>query len=1189
MADGRDERSAGGGTPASHDDDELASALQAQLDRFAPTGSIPVISAPAAPAPAAPAPVTPAPVARAESEPTGREPRARDAAAASPDAPQRPAWRAARTPVDVEPDDVTLPRADVPLPVPTTLTPAYGIPAVPGRGRRAAVPESPGDWPVPPANRWTPETPAGGLPMRPPRPTGGEQRLPSAPATPPPSPPSPPFSDSAAVENPTAGPLHGAPSFSSMPFGTGQGTRSPNTPPVSPPAAPTARPSYPSEDRTDAHADPADLDDDELQDSPPRFAQFNPPSLRMPPTAPTELPSQPSSHRHAAPTPELSDAEANWTAFLQESRPSRTPSGSVSGAPPAAPVTPPAGAPAFPPTGPMDRPVTGPNTTPTTGSTATPVTGPNGIAADSKAIERLERLMPLLASKQLDDSDYLAWESRLREAAHVDEDPAVGTASRPDERAVEGADASSESEASPRRPSGADSAPTWQVTQLPPSGSAVTPTPMTPTPTPITPVSVTPAAVTPPPITPIDPVPSTPVPYRRQNPSQPADPSFSGAPQPISPTPPPLDLPRQDLTFPPTSPTDVRVGPPSDFGEPMLAYPRLSSTGPVPRLDEELDDEYVYEPFETSNTGSIPINTGSVPIVTVVDPDLADDADDVWQPEEAVLHPGDYAPVAPPVRGQDTGPITPIFTPRLDEEAPLLLPNEVAKGRPAFSIEQPVVEPTPLEQRVGRATRMFWLWFAPNASIVTLALGASVVALGVSLRQALVAALVGTLIACLPLGITVLGAKRTGQPMAVASRATFGLVGNVVPAALQVGIRLAWAAVLLWLVGSSVSSIVLEAGWDIFVGPPIAAIVAVVLVAALGTAVATFGYWLLARVQLAVTGIAAISVALVIGFTAPLVDLSVALSRPDGSWPLLVGGAMAVLGVLATAWLASGGETARYQRTQTSGSATVAWAAFGGALPAVILVAWGALLAASSDAMSAGLAADPIAALADQMPIWFPVPLLFAVLASLIAGVTTTVYSGGLTLPGAGVPLGRVPSTLIFGGVAAALGAVAMLATSRTVPLTFALLPTIAVPVLAWAGIVCTDLLTRNREIDGLALLRRGGQYPDYRILNLVGLLVVTVVGIGFLGSDGFGFEGYLWRLGGIDPAGDLARSDLGLLGALVLGLIVPLFGALGGGRVSGRVSGRGTGQATARGNERVAPARSRGRTGLPARSRARR
>nr|AGU10298.1 Permease for cytosine/purine, uracil, thiamine, allantoin [uncultured organism] len=999
-----------------------------------------------------------------------------------------------------------------------------------------------------------------------------------------------------------------------MPFGTGQGTRSPNTPPVSPPVAPLARPSHPSDDRSDAHADSADLDDDELQDSSPRFAQFNPPSLRMPPTAPTELPSQPSSHRHAAPTPELSDAEANWTAFLQESRPSRTPSGPVSGTPATAPATPPAASPVTPPAAPPFTPPssyaapscapafppTGPNTTPTTGSMAMPVTGPNGVAADSKAIERLERLMPLLASKQLDDSDYLAWESRLREAAHVDEDPAVGTASRPDERAAEGADASSEWDASPRRPSGADSVPTWQVTQLPPSGSAIAPTPITPTPitptpitpnpvTPITPISVTPAAVTSPPITPIDPVPSTPVPYRRQNPIQPPDPSFSGVPQPISPTPPPLDLPRQDLTFTPTRPTDVRVGPPSEFGEPMLAYPRLSSTGPVPRLDEELDDEYVYEPFETSNTGSIPINTGSVPIVTVVDPDLADDADDVWQPEEAVLHPGDYAPVAPPVRGQDTGPITPIFTPRLDEEAPLLLPNEVAKGRPAFSIEQPVVEPTPLEQRVGRATRMFWLWFAPNASIVTLALGASVVALGVSLRQALVAALVGTLIACLPLGITVLGAKRTGQPMAVASRATFGLVGNVVPAALQVGIRLAWAAVLLWLVGSSVSSIVLEAGWDIFVGPPIAAIVVVVLVAALGTAVATFGYWLLARVQLTITGIAAISVALVIGFTAPLVDLSVALSRPDGSWPLLVGGAMAVLGVLATAWLASGGETARYQRTQTSGSATVAWAAFGGALPAVILVAWGALLAASSDAMSAGLAADPIAALADQMPIWFPLPLLFAVLASLIAGVTTTVYSGGLTLPGAGVPLGRVPSTLIFGGVAAALGAVAMLATSRTVPLAFALLPTIAVPVLAWAGIVCTDLLTRNREIDGLALLRRGGQYPDYRILNLVALLVITVVGIGFLGSDGFGFEGYLWRLVGVDPASDLARSDLGLLGALVLGLIVPLFGALAGDRVSGRVSGRGTGQATGRGNERVAPARSRGRTGLPARSRARR
>ncbi len=80
-------------------------------------------------------------------------------------------------------------------------------------------------------------------------------------------------------------------------------------------------------------------------------------------------------------------------------------------------------------------------------------------------------------------------------------------------------------------------------------------------------------------------------------------------------------------------------------------------------------------------------------------------------------------------------------------------------------------------------------------------------------------------------------------------------------------------------------------------------------------------------------------------------------------------------------------------------------------------------------------------------------------------------------------------------------------------PLAFALLPTIAVPVLAWAGIVCTDLLTRNRgdRRPGSAPPRR--TYPDYRVFNLVALLVITVVGIGFLGSDGFGFEGYLWRI----------------------------------------------------------------------------
>lgn len=686
--------------------------------------------------------------------------------------------------------------------------------------------------------------------------------------------------------------------------------------------------------------------------------------------------------------------------------------------------------------------------------------------------------MPLLSSMKLDDSEYLAWESRLRAAAGAESDLA--------------------------QPSAASGPPVAQPQ-------------------------------------------AAPIPPAEQSPSAPL-PTYATPNWEPQPTPPPVSFPHHDLSFPSTSPTDTRVGPPSEFAEPMLAYPRLSSTGPVPQLDEPPDDEYVYEPFETSNTGSIPINTGSVPVVTVVDPDLADDADDVWQPEQALLYPGDHAPVAPPLIGQDTGPITPILIPRSEDEGPLLLPNEVAKGRPAFSIEAALLEPTPLEQRVGRATRMFWLWFAPNASIITLALGAALVGLGISLRQALVATLVGTLIACLPLGITILGAKRTGQPMVIASRATFGVVGNLVPAGLQLIIRLGWTAVLLWLAGSSVASIVLKAGWDIFLGPPVAAAVGVAATAAIATAVAAFGYWLLVRVQLVITAIAAVSVALVIGFTAPLVDLSVSLSRPDGPWPLLAGGGAAVLGVLATAWLASGGETARYQRTQTSGSSSVAWGAFGGALPAIVLVAWGALLAASSDLLGAALLVDPITALADQMPLWFPIPLIFAVLASLVAAVSATVYSGGLTLPGVGVPLGRVPSTVLFGVVAALIGGAAVTLTSRTMPLAFALLPTIAVPVLAWAGIVCTDLLTRNREIDGEALLRRGG-YADYRWLNLATLVIVSILGIGFLSSGGFGFEGYLWRLLGVDPAGELARSNLGLIGALILGLLVPLLGGLRAGR----------------------------------------
>jgi cytochrome c biogenesis protein CcdA len=65
--------------------------------------------------------------------------------------------------------------------------------------------------------------------------------------------------------------------------------------------------------------------------------------------------------------------------------------------------------------------------------------------------------------------------------------------------------------------------------------------------------------------------------------------------------------------------------------------------------------------------------------------------------------------------------------------------------------------------------------------------------------------------------------------------------------------------------------------------------------------------------------------------------------------------------------------------------------------------------------------------------------------------------------------------------------------------------------------------------------------YPDWRWANVAGLVLISVVGLGFMRADApwLRWEGYLYRLVGVDAKGTLAGSDHGVLLALVLGLAV--------------------------------------------------
>src|SRR5690606_12874618 len=78
-----------------------------------------------------------------------------------------------------------------------------------------------------------------------------------------------------------------------------------------------------------------------------------------------------------------------------------------------------------------------------------------------------------------------------------------------------------------------------------------------------------------------------------------------------------------------------------------------------------------------------------------------------------------------------------------DTEEPKKAPDLPAEKRPF--LETVGILPTLVQQRVGGAVKLFWLWFAVNSSLITLLVAAYILNLGMSLRQTIIAILAGVI------------------------------------------------------------------------------------------------------------------------------------------------------------------------------------------------------------------------------------------------------------------------------------------------------------------------------------------------------------------------------------------------------------------------------------------------------------
>ena len=486
----------------------------------------------------------------------------------------------------------------------------------------------------------------------------------------------------------------------------------------------------------------------------------------------------------------------------------------------------------------------------------------------------------------------------------------------------------------------------------------------------------------------------------------------------------------------------------------------------------------------------------------------------------------------------------PLASPRVGEDELVFFDEEPERAQ-VRGIERSDLEPTLVLNRVGRASRLFWLWFAVTASFVSLALGAQLFSLGLSLRQVIIETLLGVALSFLPLGLGSLAGKRSGQPTMVISRATFGVRGNVVPASLAVLTRVVWCSFLLCLAGGAVGSVSVHAGWAGERAAP--TVIGAVIVFVIAVVIAAFGYALLYVTQVVLAIASMLLFALTVAMTWDLVDFRTALTTQDGLWLGVLTGAILVFSYLGVVWASSSADLARYQRRASSSSSSMLWSTFGAAFPAFLLIGYGGLLAASQPGLVEGFAIDPIGTLVTLLPGWSVVPLLLVATLSIVSAAVINLYSGGLALRSAGLCLSCPYSVLVTGGVAAVLTAVILLGQPALAESFLNILVTLAVPVAAWAGLFSAEMMLRKRRFDSGSLLHRGGVYADVRWVNLGALVVISFVGYGLIIApmSWMSWQGYLFAPLGINPQGELAATNSGVLVALVLGLLTPLIAGI--------------------------------------------
>jgi NCS1 family nucleobase:cation symporter-1 len=438
-------------------------------------------------------------------------------------------------------------------------------------------------------------------------------------------------------------------------------------------------------------------------------------------------------------------------------------------------------------------------------------------------------------------------------------------------------------------------------------------------------------------------------------------------------------------------------------------------------------------------------------------------------------------------------------------------------------------------ERSGKAGSLFWPWAGANVSLLALSYGSFFLGFGISFRQATWAAIIGTVLSFLVVGISSLAGKRSNAPTMILSRAAFGVKGNIVPGALSYLVFVGWETVLVSLATLATGTVFSRVG---HIDHNIALIIGFIVAVSLTVFGGVLGFATIMKIQKWLTLITVLMTVIYIGLTVDQVNWSAVTEIKDGSNQAFIGALIFGITGIGLGWVNAAADYSRYLPRTVSSKAVVGWTVLGASIVPIILVIYGAALAGSSKELSEAIAMDPIGALTSLLPTWFLIPFALVAVLGLVGGAILDLYSSGLTLVSIGLPVKR--------HIAASIDSLIMLAGTIYI-VWFAdnfffpfqgFLITLGVPVATWSAIFVADVVMRKRAYSEVDLFDEAGRYGSWNKKSLGLMLIGAFIGWGFVTNTfapWLSWQGYLLGVIG-GKEGPWAFANVGVIFALAIG-----------------------------------------------------